>query len=165
MENVQRTVYAAYNQTCKELGLPIQYPDYTTLNQALQIQANYAYPTNTNPTLQYAVIGNGGSTFQTSSTGVEEPVPIEHLATDANLYNMLPFVLRLPTNDLTLAEMAQYRLRSTLTVNGITYIAYYALLLNSANTAIQMLNVTNNNGVITNSPFVPSASNLKPHTS
>jgi hypothetical protein len=162
MENVQRTVYAAYNQTCKELGLPIQYPNYTTLNQALQIQANYVYPTDTNPILQYAVIGNGGSTFQTGANGIEEPVPIEHMATDANLYSMIPFVLRLPTNDLTPTEMAQYRLRSTLVVNGITYIAYYAILLNSTNTAIQMLNVTNNNGVLTSSPFVPSASNLNP---
>lgn len=162
MENTQRTIYAAYLETCKELNLPISIPEFTTLNQALNIQYPYTYPSNINPYLQYAVVGNGGNTFTSGPNGQQQPVPIQHLATDANLYNLLPLSLRLPNNDLTAAQIAQYRLRTTLTVNGVEYIAYYGLLLNPSNLAVSMNNITNQNGVSTTSLFVPTAANLSP---
>ena len=162
MENVQRTIYAAYIQTCKELGLPIQYPPYTTINQALDILSNYDYPTNANPILQYAIFGNGGATFQQGANGIETPVPLQHQATDANLYNTIPLVLRLPTNDLTPSEMTNYRLRKLITVNGTVYVAYYGLLLNNNNTNINMYTINNSNGNSVSQLFTPTALNLNP---
>ncbi len=162
MENVQRTIYAAYIQTCKELNIPINYLSFTTLNQALGIQANYSYPTNTNPFLNYFVIGNGGNTFTTGTNGLEQPTPIQHQATDSNLYSMVPFVLRTMSNDLTAIEMANYRLRNIITVGSTQYVAYYAKLINFTNTIIQMNNVVDNNGQLTTSPFTPSSVNLNP---
>ncbi len=162
MENVQRTVYGAYIQTAKMLGQPIIYPEYTTLNESLGILNNYNYGTNTNPILQYAVFGNGGATFQQGAGGIEEPVPIQHLATDANLYNMLPLVLRTLDNDLTQEEMSSYRLKKIITINGVQYIAYYGLVLNLSNLAINMYNVTNNNGTQITQLFTPNINNLNP---
>ncbi len=162
MENTQRTIYAAYLQTCKELGLPINIFDYTTLNQALNIQYPYTYPDNINPILQYAVFGNGGSTFTSGPNGQQQPVPIQHLATDANLYNLLPLSLRLPNNDLTAAEIANYRLRTTVTINGTEYIAYYGMLLNLSSIAVSLNSITNNNGQSTTTLFTPTAANMAP---
>ncbi len=162
MNNVQRTIYAAFNQTCRELGIPITFPPYTTLNQALGILNNYTYPTNPNPILQYLVIGNGGSSFTTGSGGLTEPVPIQHQATDANLFSMLPFVLRTIDNDLTSEEMSAYRLRKEVTVNGTQYIAYYGFIINLTNIAAAMYSITTNNGVANTSVFTPDATNLSP---
>jgi hypothetical protein len=162
MENTQRTIYAAYLQTCKELGLPIQIFNYTTLNQALNIQYPYDYPSDINPILQYAVFGNGGNSFTSGTNGQQQPVPIQHLATDANLYNMLPLSLRLPNNDLTPSQMAGYRLRTTLTVNGTEYIAYYGLLLNLSSISVSLNSILTQNGNTVTSSFTPSESNLSP---
>ncbi len=162
MNNVQRTIYAAFNQTCRELGIPITFPNYTTLNQALGILNDYTYPANPNPILQYLVIGNGGNTFVTGSGGLTEPSPIQHQATDANLYSMLPFVLRTPDNDLTSEEMAAYRLRNEITVNGTQYIAYYGLLIDLTNVAANMYSITTNNGVTNTAIFTPDSTNLSP---
>lgn len=162
MENTQRTIYAAYNQTCKELGFPITFPEYTTLNQALNIQYPYDYPADPDPILQYAVFGNGGNTFAQTTNGLNTPIPIQHLATDANLYNLLPLVLRETNNDLTPEEMAGYRLRTTMTINGVEYIAYYGLVLNTSTLAVTMNSLQTSNGESTTSLFVPNASNLNP---
>lgn len=162
MNNVQRTIYAAFNQTCRELGIPITFPNYTTLNQALGILNDYTYPASPNPILQYLVIGNGGNTFITGTGGLTEPSPIQHQATDANLYSMLPFVLRTPDNDLTSEEMAAYRLRSEITVNGTQYIAYYALLIDLTNVAVDMYSITTNDGVTNTAIFTPDSTNLSP---
>ncbi len=162
MENVQRTIYGAYIQTCKMLGVPIQFYNYTTLNQYLNILPNYNYPSNANPIIQYLVVGNGGSTLQQGPGGIEVPVPIQHLATDANLYNMLPLVLRTLNNDLSTTDMANYRLKKIVTINGTQYIAYYGLLINLTNITVNMYSVTDNNGIATTQPFIPTALNLNP---
>ncbi len=162
MENVQRTVYASYIQTCKQLGISIQYLPYTTLNEALGIQNDYVYPTNTNPILKYLVIGNGGASFQQNAQGIDQPVPIQHQATDANLYSMIPLVLRTLTNDLSATEMAAYRLRSIITINSVQYVAYYGFLLNLSSTVVDMFTVITSNGTSTSTPFVPNSSNLAP---
>ncbi len=162
MENVQRTVYASYIQTCNELGLPIQYPNFTTLNQALSIQNNYDYPTNTNPILQYVVVGNGGASLQQNAAGLYEPVPIQHEATDANLYNMLPLSLRTLDNDLTATQIATYRLRTIVTINNTQYYAYYGLVLDLSNVTAIMNSITTSNGTLVSTPFTPTAANLSP---
>ncbi len=164
MENVQRTIYASYIQTCKELGLPISYANYTTLNQALNIQNDYNYPTDTNPILQYVVVGNGGASIQQNPQGIYEPVPIQHQATDANLYNMLPLALRPLDNDLTATEISNYRLRTIISVNNVQYYAYYALVLDLSNVNVQMNSITTNNGNLVSTPFVPNAGNLFPQS-
>lgn len=162
MQNVQPTIYGAYINTCQKLGIPITFLNYTTLNQKLSILADYDYPTNPDPILQYVVVGNGGADFVQGPNGIIEPTPIQHLATDSSLYNMIPFVLRAANNDLTASEMAQYRLRTTLTVNGVQYIAYYGLVISLANIDVGLYNVTNTNGQSVSTPFSPTNLNLSP---
>lgn len=162
MENVQPTIYGAYLNTCQKLGIPIQFINYTTLNQKLNILSNYDYPANPNPILQYVVVGNGGANFTQGPNGIIEPIPIQHLATDSSLYNMMPLCIRTPDNDLTASEMAQYRLRTTITISGVTYIAYYALVISLANVDVGLFNVTNSNGQSVSSQFTPSNLNLAP---
>ncbi len=169
MENVVRTVYGAFLQTTQLLNLPFEQIAHTTLNEKFNIDNNFVLPAGDMPFLQYVGIGNGGHQMVIGANNIAVPQPIQHSPTDAALYNQLPFVLRLPSNDLTPAQMAGYRLRTLVTYGGVQYIAYYLKVLNLANTAAgitsdvpSMLYNTVSNGSVTSTGFVPSASNLNP---
>lgn len=169
MEAVVRSVYGAYLQTVQLMNLPFNLLAHTTLNEKFNILNSVAIPSNTTPSLQYFAIGNGGHKMVIGTGGITVPGPLQHNTTDAALYNQLPFVLRLPTNDLTPAQMANYRLRTTVIYNGVTYVAYYLKTINTNSSdgslsinAPQILYNAVANGTVTTTPFVPSASNLNP---
>jgi hypothetical protein len=125
------------------------------------VQAGQSSP-NT-PTLNYFGIGIGGHTMTAGTNGIYLPTPVEHEATDAALFNHLPFVLCLPNADLSQTEQAAYAMRTTLTISGTTYIAYYLKRLDYSTTQIQMqLKSVASDGTVTTTTFVPSTSNLNP---
>jgi hypothetical protein len=169
MENIVRTVYGAYLQTIQLMDLPFALMNHTTLNEKFNINNNAVLPQGEVPFLNYVAIGNGGHQMVMGANNIAVPEPIQHSPTDAALYNQLPFVLRLPTNDLTATQRANYRLRANVSYNNQTYIAYYLKTLNVTNTAgtltnnvPQVMYKTVQNGTVTSTPFVPSAANLNP---
>ena len=169
MEQICRTIFGAYLQTVQLMDLPYAPLPFSTLNQKFSINQNVVVPEAPIPFLQYFAIGNGGHSMTIGANNITIPVPIQHSPTDAALYNQLPFVLRLPTNDLTPAQMSNYRLRTVVTYNGVQYIAYYLkkLNLNSVaggavvNTPSTMYN-TVANGTTTSTAFTPTDANLNP---
>jgi hypothetical protein len=160
-ENITRTVYGAVVQTTLFLDQQFGLVANTTLNEKFSVQPLVS--STVTPTLGYYGIGIGGHTMTAGTNGIYLPTPVEHEATDAALFNHLPFVLCLPTNDLTQAEQANYAMRTTITVAGVTYIAYYLKKLDYSTTQIQMqLKSIDSSGNVTTTPFVPSTSNLNP---
>jgi hypothetical protein len=160
-ENITRTVYGAVVQTTLFLDQAFTLVANSTLNEKFGVQAGVS--SSVTPTLGYFGIGIGGHTMTAGTDGIYLPTPVEHEATDAALFNHLPFVLCLPTNDLSQAEQANYAMRTTVTVAGVTYIAYYLKVLDFSSTQIQMqLKSVDNLGNVTTTPFVPSTSNLNP---
>jgi hypothetical protein len=160
-ENITRTVYGAVVQTTLFLDQQFGLVANTTLNEKFSVQPLVS--STVTPTLGYYGIGIGGHTMTAGTNGIYLPTPVEHEATDAALFNNLPFVLCLPTNDLTQAEQANYAMRTTITVAGVTYIAYYLKVLDYSTTQIQMqLKSIDSSGNVTTTPFVPSTSNLNP---
>lgn len=162
MENVTRTAYGAYLQSCLMLGTPFELKEYTTLNEKFGIQAGVALPPNVYPKVNYFCIGNGGHGWTMGTDNIPLTKIKQHKATDAALFNQLPFVLRQVGNDLTPADRVKYALRKELVVGGNTYIAYYLrrVDMSDANVMLEYRNV--NNGIITTTPFIPSAENLNP---
>lgn len=167
MKLITRTAYGGFLQTTQLTGRPFALVPNTTLNEKFGVLAGQIPAAGTIPFLDYFVIGNGGHKWSstTTSTGqqIGKPEPVQHKATDAALYNQIPFVLREPANDLTQAQMLAYRLRVPLVVNGVNYIAYYAKAFDYTGVAAQMqLTTVNPDGSTTVTPFVPDSSNLNP---
>lgn len=169
MEQIVRTVYGAYLQTVQLMDLNFSLMPHTSLNEKFGINQNATLPQGAVPTLNYAAIGNGGHQMVIGANNISVPEPLQHLPTDAALYNQLPFVLRLPTNDLTAAQQANYRLRKNVSYNGRAYIAYYLKSLNLSQTAAsintnvpQLMYKTVQNGTVTSTPFTPTTANLNP---
>lgn len=162
MELICRTIYGSYIQTCALLGKPVILAPNSTLNEKLGIQSNVAFSADQLPTMRYAAIGNGGHKMVMGSNGISRPEPIQHRSTDAALYNQLPFVLRLPSNDLTASQREKYGHRRLEMHDGTQYVAYYLKRLNYDDVSTQMTYQSVVDGVTTSSPFVPNNSNLNP---
>lgn len=162
MDNIVRSVYGAHLQTCLLLGAKLLLPASSTLNEKLGIQPDTLIPQDIYPHMRYAVIGNGGHKMIMGSNQISKPEPVQHRATDASLFNQLPFVLREINNDLSIGERAGYGLRRLEDHDGVPYIAYYLKRLDYQNVAAQLDYKTVNNGVTVTTPFVPNNSNLNP---
>lgn len=163
MKLITRTFGGSYLQSTQLPQLAFKLNPFTTLNEKFAVQADQIPAVGQMPGLGMFCIGNGGHSFAVGANGIAKPSPIQHQADHAALYNHLPFVLREPSNDLTLAQMAKYRLRVPVTVNGTAMIAYYAKKLDFTGIFPQMEFVTKNEDGSSNvTPFVPSSANLNP---
>lgn len=162
MENITRTVYGSYLQTCMLFGLPFSRKPSSTLNEKFGIQPDTVPSIEEMPHTRYWAIGNGGHRMTVGADGIGKPEPIQHRATDAALFNHLPFVLREPANDLATADRAKYGLRREETHNGLRYIAYYLKRIPLAQVIPAMEYKTVQNGDTVTTPFVPDSSHLNP---
>ena len=162
MQTISRTVYGALLQTAQLLGTALPVMPHTTLNEKLSINQNVALASTDMPTMRYVCIGNGGHKMSLGTNGVYIPEPLAYEPTSSALYNQLPFVLRLPSNDLTALERANYRMRRIEQHGGVNYVAYYAKLIASGTSTPQIDLNTDVGGVITAAPYVPTVANLNP---
>lgn len=160
--SVQRTIFATYLQNCLYQARPFVLADNSTLNTKLNIHKDVDIPPGQTPALGYYAIGNGGHSMSVGGNGLAISVPKIHRATDAALYNQIPFVLRETNDDLSTSEQTQYGLRKEETHNGTNYYAYYLKRLDLSTTVPTMKYSINDEGVITTSDFVPSNDNLNP---
>jgi hypothetical protein len=114
------------------------------------------------PSVKYFCIGNKGHTSQIGADGIGLNIAAQHRATDAALFNQIPFVMREVANDLTVTERANYGLRREETRGGVVYVAYYLKRINMSGVEAEMQYRTNVNGTVVVTPFVPTADNLSP---
>jgi hypothetical protein len=162
MEHVTRTIYGSYLQSCLKLGIPHQILPYTTLNEKLGIQSNVQPPPGVYPTIGYYALGNKGHRSQIGANGIGLSIVEQHRATDAALFNQIPFVLREVTNDLTPFERTKYALRREETHNGIQHVAYYLKRIVKVDVIAEMQYRSYLNNTVTSTPFIPTVNNLNP---
>lgn len=163
MRKITRTIYGSKLQTSLLLSLPFTIDKNSTLNEKFDIQSRVATPNNAIPTLGYFAIGNGGHRVVTGADNIPYTEPLTHRASDAALFNHIPFVLRETTNDLGIVERGRYALRRAETHNGRNYWAYYLKRLTIEDQVIAEMHYTKiTNGVSATVPFVPTSSNLNP---
>lgn len=163
MEPIVQTVYGSQIYNANILDLDYFYQPDTTINEALSINSGAIdYTQGYNPKLKYIAIGNGGHKIVEGNNGIGIPKPIQHLSTDANLYNILPFVIRPQSNDLSVEEQANYALKTSRVINNISYFLYYLKVINTEgiNLSTVINNVQNNQTV--SQPFTPNVANIYP---
>lgn len=162
MTTLVRTAVNAELQTAIYLNKQHIVHPFTSLNELHGIGANLAINEGEVPSLKYIAIGNKGHRSETGVDGITITKGVPHQTSDTGLYNQIPFVMRLPQNDLNAQQRNQYRLRKVLNVNGQDYIAYYLRVLDmSATVPRTELRVTTN-GTTVATPFEFSQSNLRP---
>lgn len=162
MEKTVRTVLGAQLQTCQLLGKPLAIKPNSTLNQKFDIQASTTFADDDKISMKYVAIGNGGHRTAIGVNNVAKIEAVQHTPRDCALYNHLPFVLRLPSMDLSPAERAKYRLRTHETHDGTVYVAYYLKVLDLTETQPQLELRTVADGVTTSTPYSPTLSDLNP---
>ncbi len=162
MELITRTVYGSRLQTMQYSQLPFSTEQNTTLNEKFSIYAGVNPEVGVYPAAKFYAIGNGGHKLAVGTGGIGLVENQQHLATDAALYNHLPFVLRATNNDINNTLQQKYALRKTITVNAQNYYAYYLKRIPTDEAAVTTVIQTVSNGVTTTSAFVPSAGNLAP---
>jgi hypothetical protein len=162
MENVIPTIYLAHLQTAMLHKIPYAAQQYTTLNEALGIQSGIAIPTGNYPSVGYYAIGDGGHTFAVGGDGIPYPNLYQHQPSDSALFHQMPFVLRLPSNDLAPSQRALYALRKEVTFNNVVYIAYYLRRVDLSSLVVSLQRRTDNGTAVTQTTFTPNASNLAP---
>lgn len=160
--NVVRTALASVIQTAQYLGKSIKTYPNSTLNQKLNIFPDIVPATNEIPVVRYVGIGNGGHGFIVGGNGRVKWQAKHHEVRHTAMYNQLPFVLRLPENDLTPSERLRYRLRRVEQHGGKTYVAYYlrVLDLSSVEPNLELRHVED--GVTTSVPYEPTIEDLNP---
>jgi hypothetical protein len=162
MLTITRSIYGAQLQSNLYLGLQHVPPANTTINELFNIHNQTNTTSADIPSLSYFCIGNKGHRWEVNGDGMGKTSPIPHRAYDAGLYNYLPFVMRLATNDLTTQERAKYGMRVPKTIDNVLYWCYYLKKFDKTNISSQLKIITVVNGVKTVTPFVPDNSNLTP---
>jgi hypothetical protein len=162
VENVVPTIYGSELQACQLFGIPYTIKKYTTLNEFLNIQATAVVPANSYPTCKYFGIGRGGHSMVIGEDNQPLIIENQHKSSDAGAYRQMPFVMRQLNNDLTQTERSRYALRAITKVNDVDYITYWLRRIDMQNVSTALQYRKNENGEVTVTPFVPTASNLTP---
>lgn len=162
MEVYRRTIYGATLQAAQFFGIPALIQKFSTLNEKLNIQPTAALGANEMPSVGYMTIGIGGH----MSVPGQDDIPLIsnkiHKSDDAAPFKLFPFVLRPINNDITTAQQARFALRTTVTVGGEQYFAYYARRFSKQSLTVvpERRHVKNGNTTIT--LFEPTSDNLNP---
>lgn len=172
--------FTTLNQAINERAIVGGLPEPLTLG--MEVLPIYDYQTDSdNLSSQYIVIGNhghknilasnvggsaGGVTNQppsaSNSPAIPYTIPVEHMATDTGLYNMIPYLGRKVSKGLTISERRDYALRRTIMIEGELWEFYFARKL-VRDRLTPLINITHVvNGEETTAEFVPTFNNLKP---
>jgi hypothetical protein len=162
MESSIRSVYSASLQTSTLLGLPVIIKPNSTLNEKFNISPTLTLSETDHSAIRYITVGNGGHRMVVGADNIAKPEPIQHTPRNAALYNHLPFILKLPSDDLLPVDRAKYRLRRIETHDGVNYVAYYLKVLDLSNTSTMMELRSVTDGIVTATSFVPTAADLNP---
>lgn len=174
-----RTIYGAVLQTANLFNTPVEVPEFSTLNEAVNdsvvlpfqptistagsfISADYDF-VNDRPTVGYFCIGNKGRTSVIDAQGVVNTPLVKHGALNGNLYGLIPFVARPIDDDLTPSEQARFRLRKVVEVDTELFVLYFLMKMPEVTTAPQpTIKVIENQVVVSTTPFSPTIQNLRP---
>lgn len=143
--NSQKTMYGMHLAANMFMGLPHQDLPNTTLNEKFNILPKKVIPPNVYPKIKYLTLGTGGNSLINNSVFKYS----KHRATDAALFQHIPYIMRPVTSDLVGVEREKYRLRVIETYNGIDYACYYAKVITSFINRPTIHEITTSNGVTT----------------
>lgn len=159
---IARTALSGLLQTYLLCGIPLTKLAYTTLNEKLTVQADAVISSTDRPTFGWYCIGDKGHYYTPVADGDVIIEPAQHTASDFAPFNMIPFVMRTETNDLTVAERLNYALRKQETYNGVNYFSYYLKKIDLSSATPVLRKTTTVDGTTTTDDYVPNSANLNP---
>lgn len=164
MDNTVRTAVAGLLNDSLMLGVPYSVGVNSTLNERWAIHQNVTINETERPNVGYVAIGIGGAkyTMGPPPTNLPKIDLYQHKPTDSGLFNQLPFVLRLVTEDLAPDERSKYRLRRLETHDAQVYVAYYLKKLDLSATLPQLELRKVENNTTTSTTFKHTADDLNP---
>lgn len=161
-KKIVTTLAALNNQDAKFFGIPVEYPEKSTLNEHLKFLQNVLPGSDTYPIAQYMCIGDRGHTLTTDDQGDSIAVPIKHDPTDSAPYRIRPLVLRPIDDDLSDEAREKYAGRIIVEKNGKRYWGYHLMKISLAGAKVMRYKISVRNGVRTVSPFYYNDTNLYP---
>lgn len=163
MEHVTRAACFSKLQSAMVRGAAYTWLPYTTLNEKFNVLSGQYPPAGTYPVLSYIALGRGGLGMSIGADNKPYPEIFQHKSTDTALFEHMPFVLRLPENDLPAERRARYAMRAPLAIGGVTYWAYWLKRVDfsQAETDMFIKHVLPDGSVDTQN-WVPDNSNLNP---
>ena len=148
--NSQRTIYGMGLQLAQLNGTPYKALLNTTLNEKFSILPTVSLAEDTYPSIKYFAIGVGGDAIV---TGVDNYSFSKHKATDAALFEHIPFIMRTVDNDLLAVDREKYRFRKILNIAGVEYVCYYLKVIDFTEARQGFYIVSVNDGISTLSVF------------
>ena len=137
--------------------------DYSTLNEYFNIATNEEVEDDVYPEVKYIAIGRGGHRGRLDATGLTLIDILQHNATDAVLYEHIPFIVREVDNDLSIEERGNYGMRVLVERNGVNYFAYYLKAVDLAQSFAKVQTITpNDDGDVDFETYEPTPAQLSP---
>lgn len=164
MNSIQQTCYGLKALIYMLTGVDPDIDKSATVNENLAIFANERPTSNEPIRLDTLVIGNGGFTCTPGNNGRSRIIPRNHVATNASLFENMPFVLRPVDDDLSTTEREDFCLRKEVSHGGKNYYGYFGYNMNITkdNLIVNMIKVTKEDGTVIETPFVPDDKDLHP---
>jgi len=114
-------------------GLPVELDVNTTLNEKYDVLVNKTILKSTMPKIRYYGVGVGGS---------GDPKTAKHYGTDGDLYEPIPLIARLATNDIAPADRMNYRMRVERNIGGKDYVLYYLKVIEDVLDKVEIKELT-----------------------
>lgn len=156
-----KTIFHSYLEAVRATGTPFTVMDFSTLNEALNIEHGTAFPSTEVPKISYLCIGRGGHLNATAAGGESITHTQQHKINSAVLFDQIPFLAREVSDDITPAERAKYRLRKLEVFGGVSYFMYYGLKVNLVASSPDVDLLTTTSGVTTSKTYVPTNTQLQ----
>lgn len=133
----------------------------TVVNNKLGILSDAVVAPGEYPQIQCIIAGNLGVQSDVIA-GITCSTLKPHLPDHAGLYGLIPLLMRLKTDDIPLARRRNYALRTSMTVSGEEYWAYYGRRVDTSDVSIGFRYSETINGEVTEIPWSPTSSALSP---
>ena len=150
VRNSNRTIYNIDLSLAKDIGADYVILQNTSLNQKFNIAIDKTVPVGIYPTTKYYAIGNGGLNAMAGISGYDYS---KHSPLDAALFNHIPFIMRILTNDIPATEQANYRFRTIEIHNNVQYACYYLKAIPNIDYRNMLYRISVNNGMPQLTPF------------
>lgn len=163
MYQTQKTIFHTDLELQRILKKGFTPMDYSTLNEYFNVAAGEETDDDMYPEVKYIAIGRGGHRGRLDASGLTLIDILQHDATDAVLYEHIPFIVREVDNDLSIEERNRYGMRVLVERNGINYFAYYLKAVDLTQSFAKVQTITpDEEGGVQFETYQPTPAQLSP---
>jgi len=147
------TIFQVKNQMAATLGIGFEVDHSTTINAKRNVLPSHAF--DQFPKIRYFGIGIKGYANLTTDNGISQPYMPS--AEDADLFEPIPFRC-VPDEPLSNEEAANYRIKTSVVIDGRTYYQYWLKLIQFESSVVRTTKIVDHE----ESEYTFSSDNLNP---